>query len=118
MSKHGKICYVEIPATDIARSADFYRAAFGWTTRKRGDGSTAFDDTAGTVSGSWVTGRAPSVDPAVVVYIMVDDATAASDAIVDAGGEIVRPVDPHAPAIYAHFRDPAGNLLGIYQEAT
>jgi len=23
---HGKICYVEIPATDVAASADFYRA--------------------------------------------------------------------------------------------
>lgn len=24
---HGKVCYLEIPATDIAASAEFYRAA-------------------------------------------------------------------------------------------
>jgi predicted enzyme related to lactoylglutathione lyase len=44
---NGKICYIEIPASDIARSADFYRRVFGWNIRKRGDGSTAFDDTTG-----------------------------------------------------------------------
>jgi uncharacterized protein len=37
---NGKICYLEIPATDTARSADFYKKVFGWSTRKRGDGST------------------------------------------------------------------------------
>ncbi len=50
----GKICYVEIPANDIERSAEFYRRAFGWHVRKRGDGSTAFDDTVSEVSGTWV----------------------------------------------------------------
>ena len=41
---NGKICYIEIPAVDIQRSADFYSAVFGWTTRQRGDGRLAFDD--------------------------------------------------------------------------
>ena len=36
---NGKICYVEMPATDMERSAAFYRALFGWTIRTRGDGS-------------------------------------------------------------------------------
>jgi len=27
---NGKICYIEIPAIDIARSADFYKSVFGW----------------------------------------------------------------------------------------
>ena len=34
---NGKICYLEIPATDIARSAEFYEQSFGWDIRKRGD---------------------------------------------------------------------------------
>ena len=56
---NGKICYIEIPATDIARSAEFYRRVFGWNVRRRGDGSTAFDETTGEVSGSWVLARPP-----------------------------------------------------------
>jgi predicted enzyme related to lactoylglutathione lyase len=53
-SANGKICYIEMPATEIARSADFYERVFGWKIRKRGDGRTAFDDTVGGVSGAWV----------------------------------------------------------------
>ncbi len=34
---NGKICYLEIPATDIARSAEFYKGVFGWNIRKRGE---------------------------------------------------------------------------------
>ena len=51
---NGKVCYIEIPATAIHRSADFYTRVFGWRTRQRGDGSTAFDDGANEVSGTWV----------------------------------------------------------------
>jgi predicted enzyme related to lactoylglutathione lyase len=44
---HGKICYIEIPATDLSRSVTFYRTVFGWSVRQRGDGSLAFDDGVG-----------------------------------------------------------------------
>lgn len=60
---NGKICYIDVPAADIARSAEFYQRIFGWKVRRRGDGSTAFDDTTGQVSGTWSIGRAPASDP-------------------------------------------------------
>ena len=113
---NGKICYIEIPATDIARSADFYQRVFGWRIRHRGDGSTAFDDTTGQVSGSWVLGRPPSAGPGLLVYIMVDSATATVDAIVANGGAIVQPIGADAPEITARFLDPAGNVMGLYQQ--
>jgi predicted enzyme related to lactoylglutathione lyase len=31
----GKICYIEIPAIDVAESAQFYQQVFGWHTRQR-----------------------------------------------------------------------------------
>ena len=113
---HGKICYLEIPATDVARSAEFYTRVFGWQTRKRGDGQLAFDDGVGQVSGSWVKGRPPQGGPGLMVYIMVDDAEAAVRAIIANGGEIVQPIGGDAPEITARFKDPAGNVLGIYEE--
>ena len=113
---NGKICYIEIPATDIARSAEFYRRAFGWKTRKRGDGSTAFDDTTGEVSGTWVLGRRPAVEPGLLIYIMVDSVEATVNAIVASGGEIVQPIGADAPEITARFRDPGGNVIGLYQQ--
>jgi predicted enzyme related to lactoylglutathione lyase len=113
---NGKICYLEIPATDVARSADFYRKVFGWEIRQRGDGATAFDDGVGEVSGAFVTGRPPASAPGLMVYIWVESARATVEAIVANGGEIVQPIGGDAPEITARFRDPGGNVMGIYQE--
>jgi predicted enzyme related to lactoylglutathione lyase len=113
---NGKICYVEIPTGDIARSAEFYKRVFGWNIRKRGNGSTAFDDTTGQVSGSWVLGRPPSPHPGLLIYVMVDSVAATIALITANGGEIVQPVGGDAPEITARFRDPAGNVIGLYQE--
>jgi len=112
---NGKICYIEMPANDIARSADFYRGVFGWNIRKRGDGSTSFDDTVNEVSGTWVLGRPPSGKPGLLIYIMVDSVAATVDAVVAHGGEIVQPIGEDAPEITARFRDPGGNVIGLYQ---
>jgi len=115
-SANGKLCYVEIPATDVDRSAAFYEAVFGWNIRTRDDGATAFDDTTGAVSGSWVTGRPPMTEPGLMVYVMVDHCAATLDDVVASGGEIVQPIGADAPEITARFRDPGGNVLGLYQE--
>jgi uncharacterized glyoxalase superfamily protein PhnB len=111
----GKLCYIEIPAADVRASAEFYQRAFGWKIRRRGDGAVAFDDTVGEVSGTFVAGR-PVGEPGLVIYVMVARADAALDAVRAAGGEIVRPVDPGAGEVFGWIRDPAGNVLGVYQQ--
>jgi predicted enzyme related to lactoylglutathione lyase len=113
-SRNGKICYLEIPTADIARSVKFYETVFGWATRRRGDGATAFDDGV-EVSGTWVTGRPTSPKPGLLVYIMVDSLSAAIDAIGANGGRIV-PTGVEGPEQTAQFADPDGNVLGLYQE--
>jgi uncharacterized protein len=115
-SANGKICYVEIPATDVGRSAAFYSTVFGWRIRQRGDGQTAFDDTTGEVSGSWVLGRPPAAEPGLLLYVMVDSVAATIETVVANGGEIVQPIGADAPEITARFRDPGGNVIGLYQE--
>jgi predicted enzyme related to lactoylglutathione lyase len=47
---------------------------------------------------------------------MVDNAAATVDAIVANGGEIVQPIGADAPEITARFRDPGGNVIGLYQQ--
>ena len=113
---NGKICYLEMPATDVARSADFYGKVFGWNIRKRGDGSTAFDDTVNEVSGTWVRGRAPGAVVGLLFYIMVDNVAKTLEAIVANGGVIEQPIGGDAPEITARFRDPGGNVPGLYQQ--
>jgi uncharacterized protein len=115
-SINGKICYIQIPAIDIERSAEFYKQVFGWNVRTNNHGYLAFDDTTGEVSGSWVTGRPPSSAPGLLIYVMVDSVAAALDAVVAAGGEIVQPIGGDAPEITARVLDPGGNVIGLYEE--
>jgi predicted enzyme related to lactoylglutathione lyase len=115
---NGKICYLEIPTSDIARSVAFYQAVFGWSVRKRGDGSTAFDDGVGEVSGAWVTGRPSSATPGLLLYVMVDSITETIAAIRAQGGRIVQQLGVDAPELTARFADPDGNVIGLYQQPT
>ena len=114
VSKNGKICYLEIPTADIARSIKFYQTVFGWATRRRGDGATAFDDGV-EVSGTWVTGRPQSSKPGLLLYIMVANLEAAVGAITANGGRMVQ-TGIEGPEVTAQFADPDGNVLGLYQD--
>jgi predicted enzyme related to lactoylglutathione lyase len=52
----------------------------------------------------------------LLIYIMVDSVAATLDAVLAHGGEIAQPIGLDAPEITARFRDPAGNVMGLYQE--
>ena len=99
---NGKICYLQIPTRDIQKSADFYRRVFGWSVRQRGDGST-------------VLNRQPA-EPGVLVHIMVDSVAKTLELVLANGGEVVNPIGVDPGEITAHFRDPMGNVFGLYQE--
>jgi predicted enzyme related to lactoylglutathione lyase len=115
-SKNGKICYIEIPANDAEISVSFYQKSFGWNVRKRGDGHLAFDDSTGQVSGAWVMGRKPMTEAGLMIYIMVDNIDQAAERVKSNGGKIVQPIGADAPELTARFSDPAGNILGLYEE--
>jgi len=81
------------------------------------DGEVKFDDTVGEVSGTWVTGRVPSAEPGLVVYMLVESVEQTLDKIREAGGEVVTPLTPQGEGeAFATFRDSAGNVLGIGQQ--
>ena len=112
---NGKICYIEIPAADIEQSRKFYTGVFGWKTRTRGDGSIAFDDGVGQVSGTWIKGRKAMTNVEILIYIMVDDIHASIKSVETHGGKIVQPFGKDLPEKTARFSDPAGNVLGLYE---
>jgi predicted enzyme related to lactoylglutathione lyase len=112
-----EIRYLQVPATDPAASARFYERALGWGIRTRPDGSTAFDDSTGHVSGELTPEREAAGDTGVLVYVRVESVEAALAAITDAGGETALPVTLEGERLaFATFRDPAGNVLGIFEE--
>jgi hypothetical protein len=63
-----------------------------------------------------VLGRRPTPEPGLLVYIMVDSVAVTLDAALAHGGVPVQPIGADAPEITARFRDPAGNVIGLYQD--
>jgi predicted enzyme related to lactoylglutathione lyase len=114
---HGKICYLEIPASRALDSARFYSEIFGWTVRERGDGNLAFDDPNG-VGGTWVEERDRTPEEQTRVYIIVDHITESLARIVSAGGRVRHPRTEIGPEMgaFAIFDDPVGNEFGLYEE--
>ena len=68
------------------------------------------------MSGIFSVGPPPAAEPGLLVYIMVADAGAALTAVQAAGGQVIRPIDPNGAEIFAWFKDPSGNVLGVYQQ--
>ena len=115
LARHGKVAYLEIPAVDVARSADFYEGVFGWSIRRQGDARAGFDDASRDLIGALVTGREPSREAGFLPYIYVKGIDSTLEQVVAQGGEVVSPVEPEGDLWIARFRDPAGNLVGVWQ---
>jgi len=108
------VSYLELPAADVAVSARFYSAVFGWTVRGEGD-NRGFTDGSGHLIGHWRPDLSVAGDAGVRPYVYVaaiDDVVAA---ILQNGGEIVTPRYAEGELWVAHFRDPAGNVLGVWE---
>lgn len=115
LARHGHVSYLEIPAIDGEKSAAFYEAVFGWQIRRRDSGQHSFDDGSGNLIGGWVTDRAASRQPGLIPYIYVNRIDEILQRLVTQGGEVVKPPCPEGDLWVATFRDPAGNLMGIWQ---
>jgi uncharacterized protein len=116
LARHGGLSYLEIPALDARRSAVFYEKVLGWNLRQRDTDDPRFDDPTGHLIGRWVTGRVISREPGLLPYIYVDRIDDAVGRVVAHGGEILRPPYAEGSLWVAVFRDPAGNVIGLWQE--
>jgi len=111
----GGVSYLRIPAEDPRRSAAFYEAVFGWSVRAdRKDPS--FEDGTGHVIGHFVADLPVAGEAGVRPYIFVERIDETLDKVVTRGGEIVTAPYPEGDLWVATFRDPAGNVVGVWQQ--
>ncbi len=116
--------WIEIRTSDIETTATFYESLFGWeiTNRESAGGSDVWIfDTGGEPrvpnlrrGGIWLRPKSESLG--VVVYVVVDDIETTLKRITELGGSIVSPKAPVGAGYAAYFRDPSGNLLGLYED--
>jgi predicted enzyme related to lactoylglutathione lyase len=108
------ISYLRIPAPDGARAAAFYSAVFGWTVG--GDpAEPRFEDGTGHVIGHFVTDSRVAGEAGIRPYVYVEHLDATLEKIVDQGGEVDTPPYAEGDLWVATFRDPAGNVVGVWQ---
>lgn len=110
----GGVTYLRIPTRDVGRSASFYKAVFGW--RLKGDpDNPGFSDATGHVIGHWQADLPVAGEAGVIPYIFVDRVDDTLWQINEHGGEVVKTPYPEGDLWIATFRDPDGNVLGVWQ---
>jgi uncharacterized protein len=114
----GAITYLHMPATDVRQAAAFYREVFGWRINNPDSDRPSFDTPNGHLSGAWVSDHLTATESGLQPYIYVDDADDTLARILAHGGEIVTSPFPEGLLTVATFRDPAGNLLGLWHDTT
>jgi predicted enzyme related to lactoylglutathione lyase len=113
VARPGGVSYLAIPARDVARSAAFYQAVFGWELRGDPD-APSFSDGTGHVIGHWRTDLEPAGESGVRPYVYVQDLAAALQRAQAGGADVI--AEPHAMGslLIAVIRDPAGNAIGVW----
>jgi predicted enzyme related to lactoylglutathione lyase len=111
----GGISYLRVPATDPRRSAAFYKDVFGWRIdADREDPS--FEDGTGHVIGHFMADHPVAGDAGVLPYVFVRRVDETLEKVIAHGGEVVTPPYPEGDLRVATFRDPAGNVIGVWQQ--
>jgi predicted enzyme related to lactoylglutathione lyase len=114
VARPGGVTYLRIPAREIAQSADFYRAVFGWRLRGTPE-APSFSDGTGHVIGHWRTDLPAAGEAGVLPYIYVTSLDDTLRAATERGAELVTQPYPEGDLWVATIRDPAGNVIGVWQ---
>jgi predicted enzyme related to lactoylglutathione lyase len=108
------ISYLRIPAPDPRRSAAFYQAVFGWELGGAAD-DPSFQDGTGHVIGHFMRDLAVAGDAGVQPYIYVERIDDTLEKLAASGADLVREPYPEGDLWVATFRDPGGNVVGVWQ---
>ena len=123
-----KVVHFEIPADNVDRAKNFYGSIFGWElqTMPMGEGeytsvmTTDVDEQTrmplepGAINGGMMERTEQVSGP--VITIDVDGIDDALKKIESEGGSIVTPRTPiPGMGAFAYFKDPEGNVLGLWE---
>lgn len=116
MPKHEKIDYVEYPARDLGATKTFFETAFGWSFVDYGPAYAAFADQGldGGFFQSDLAARTDNGSALLVFYSEHLEQTLAK--VVDAGGQVVKPIFPFPGGRRFHFAEPSGNEFAVWSE--
>lgn len=112
----GGLSYLRIPAPDPRGSAAFYAAVFGWTVNADRE-HPSFEDASGHVIGHFMADLPVAGEAGVLPYVFVESVDEALEKVTAHGGEVATAPYPEGNLRVATLRDPAGNVIGVWQRA-
>src|SRR3974390_124584 len=89
--EHGRLSYLQILASNLEASGEFYASVFGWELGTKKADHLGFSDSTRGMIGAWMTERASSGRAGVLPYIYVHGIDAVLEKIKNRGGEILKP---------------------------
>jgi uncharacterized protein len=110
------ISYIEIPTRDVKRSAAFYHNVFEWQLGGNPE-NPSFADGTGHVIGHWKSDLEVAGDAGVLPYIFVENVNRVLERVKASGGNVVTEPYREGDLWVAKFRDPEGNVLGLWSRA-
>lgn len=123
-----RVVHFEVPYAEAKRAKDFYQKVFGWKIndvpmkdveyQMISTGPTGEDGMAkekGFINGGLVPRNEMAKGP--VIVMSVDDINAKLEEIEENGGtKMVEPMTVGEMGFYAYFKDPEGNVIGVWQD--
>ena len=114
---NGHINYVELPATNLSETKQFYRQVFGWRFVDYGPEYIAIEQ-AGLDGGFFLSDTPASTsNGSVLVVLYHADLEQCVLEVQQAGGEILKPIFLFPGGRRFHFSDPNQNELAVWCEA-
>jgi predicted enzyme related to lactoylglutathione lyase len=127
----GKVVHFEIPAENLERAKEFYGSVFGWqlqtmpmpggeytiATTTAVDEQTQQPTEPGAINGGLM--QRTEQTPTPVLTIDADAIDTTLKEIEAAGGTTVTPrTEIEGMGAFAYFKDPEGNVLGLWETTT
>lgn len=116
MPTNKKIDYIEFPARDFDAAQLFYETVFGWSFTDYGPDYRAFTD--GKMDGGFYRSDKCSLSEtgAALVIFYASDLENTRDAVLGAGGKILKDIYSFPGGRRFHFADPNGNELAVWSD--
>jgi|SRR5690606_34238607 len=123
----GRVVHFEIPFDERDRAHEFYQQVFGWSLDTMPEMGYTLVSTGPTGEqgptepgyiGGGMMSRDDSPSPGPILVVDVEDIDAALANIEESGGEtVLGRTEVGTMGWSAYFRDPEGNLMGLWQTA-
>lgn len=116
MKETGKINYIEMPATNIEATKEFFASAFGWSFVDYGPEYAAIEN-AGLDGGFFKSDKVASTESgSILVVLYSSDLEATLADVKRAGGKVIQNIFTFPGGRRFHFADPSGNEYGVWSD--